>query len=56
MYKAFVQAFANAMPKVTRVAPVAPSRACFRLQDIGFTRIGPFVPQIDLVLQNKNVV
>ncbi|KDO70938.1 hypothetical protein CISIN_1g041364mg, partial [Citrus sinensis] len=56
MYKAFVQAFANAMPKVTRVAPVAPSRACFRLQDIGFTRIGPFVPQIDLVLQNKNVI
>ncbi|KAH9673924.1 peptidase A1 domain-containing protein [Citrus sinensis] len=56
IYKAFVQAFANAMPKVTRVSPVAPSRACFRLQDIGFTRIRPFVPQIDLVLQNKNVV
>ncbi|KAH9737546.1 peptidase A1 domain-containing protein [Citrus sinensis] len=58
MYKAFVQAFANAMPKVTRVAPVAPSRACFRLQDIdiGFTRIGPFVPQIDLVFHNKYVV
>ncbi|GAY32626.1 hypothetical protein CUMW_003370 [Citrus unshiu] len=56
IYKAFVQAFANAMPKVTRVSPVAPSRACFRLQDIGFTRIRPFVPQIDLVLQNKNVI
>ncbi|ESR33072.1 hypothetical protein CICLE_v10005038mg [Citrus x clementina] len=56
IYKALVQAFASAMPKVARVAPVAPFGACFRLQDIGFTRIGPVVPQIDLVLQNKNVV
>ena len=34
IFKVVVQAFANAMPKVTRVALVAPFGVCFRLQDI----------------------
>ncbi|KAJ4722379.1 Basic 7S globulin [Melia azedarach] len=55
IYKALVQAFINAMPNVPRVSPIAPFGACFDSKDLPFTRIGPFVPQIDLVLQNKNV-
>ncbi|ESR33063.1 hypothetical protein CICLE_v10005035mg [Citrus x clementina] len=56
IYKALLQAFVNAMPtKVTRVAPVAPFGACFNSRDIGSSRLGPSVPQIDLVLQNSKV-
>ncbi|KAJ4722378.1 Basic 7S globulin, partial [Melia azedarach] len=55
IYKALVQAFVNAMPNVPRTSPVAPFGACFNSKDLSFTRIGPSVPQIDLVLQNKKV-
>ena len=53
IYNALVQAFVNAMPNVTRVAPVAPLGACFKSSDIVSSRFGPSVPPIDLVLQNN---
>jgi len=45
----------KALANVTRVASVAPFGACFSSKNIGSTRVGPAVPQIDLVLQRKRV-
>ncbi|KAJ4722376.1 Basic 7S globulin [Melia azedarach] len=56
IFKALSEAFANAMPTVRRVAPVAPFGACFNSTDIVSSRMGPSVPLIDLVLQNNNVL
>lgn len=55
IYKAVAEAFVKAVGKPT-VAPVAPFSTCFATQDIGFSRMGPGVPSIDLVLQNEEVV
>ncbi|PWA34221.1 Aspartic peptidase [Artemisia annua] len=46
----------EAMPKnVKKVSNVKPFGACFSSKNIGSTRLGPAVPSIDLVLQNKSV-
>ncbi|KAF8388008.1 hypothetical protein HHK36_026674 [Tetracentron sinense] len=56
IYKAVTQFFANELYWVHRVAPVAPFGVCFNSTNITSTRVGPGVPNIDLVLQNENVV
>jgi len=55
IYKAVTHAFAAALSKIKRVAPVAPFQLCYSAKDIGSTRVGPAVPAIDLVLQNETV-
>ncbi|KAF3336475.1 basic 7S globulin-like protein [Carex littledalei] len=55
IYKAVLSAFATALSKVKRVAPVAPFGLCFDTKSIGSTRVGPGVPAIDLVLQSESV-
>ncbi|KAK8525024.1 hypothetical protein V6N13_016017 [Hibiscus sabdariffa] len=55
IYKAVVRAFIKEIPSVPRVRAVAPFGACFDAKSIGSTRLGPGVPNIDLVLPN-NVV
>lgn len=56
IYKAVVTAFGKALDKVPRVAPVAPFELCFKSSSLGGTRVGPGVPNIDLVLQNEGAV
>lgn len=57
IYKPFVEAFVKkaALRNITRVAGVGKFGACFSSKTIHYTRVGPRVPTIDLVLQNKNV-
>ncbi|XP_059632569.1 probable aspartic proteinase GIP2 [Cornus florida] len=55
IYNAVVKALINNLSNVARVASVAPFGACFSSKNIGSTRVGPAVPQIDLVLQSKSV-
>lgn len=55
IYASVVNAFAEAMSKVTRAAPVAPFEVCYSSRSIGSTRVGPAVPAIDLVLQSEEV-
>ncbi|KAJ0093338.1 hypothetical protein Patl1_25444 [Pistacia atlantica] len=56
IYNAFISAFVKEMGNFTRVTPVAHFGACFSSKGIGSTRVGPAVPQIDLVLQSKSVI
>ncbi|WOK96108.1 hypothetical protein Cni_G04815 [Canna indica] len=55
IYKAVTAAFATAMAAVPRVAAVAPFGLCFDAGSIGGTRVGPAVPEVDLVLQSESV-
>ncbi|XAR57202.1 Nepenthesin [Bertholletia excelsa] len=55
IYKAVTDFFANELSGVPRKPAVAPFRVCFDAKRIGSTRVGPAVPQIDLVLQNEKV-
>lgn len=55
IYKAILKAFSKALSGVPRVASVSPFGLCFNSTSLGSTRVGPAVPQIDLVLQNKDV-
>ncbi|XP_038706725.1 probable aspartic proteinase GIP2 [Tripterygium wilfordii] len=55
IYNAVTKAFVRAFSSVTRVAAVAPFGACFNSTEIVSTRVGPAVPQIDLVLQSQSV-
>ncbi|MQM22303.1 hypothetical protein Taro_055353 [Colocasia esculenta] len=54
IYKAVVGAFARESG-LRRVAPVKPFGFCFDSKGIGSTRVGPAVPQIDLVMQSQQV-
>ncbi|KAJ4722380.1 basic 7S globulin-like [Melia azedarach] len=56
IYKAFTKAFIKEIAKIPRVKPVSPFGACFNSTFIGSTRVGPAVPQIDLVLQSNSVI
>ncbi|TXG71956.1 hypothetical protein EZV62_000535 [Acer yangbiense] len=56
IYNAFTRAFIKAIANITRVSPVSPFTVCYNSKSIGFTRFGPAVPEIDLVLQNSSVV
>ncbi|XP_044500571.1 probable aspartic proteinase GIP2 [Mangifera indica] len=55
IYNAVIQAFIKEVKNIPRVAVIAPFGACFNSTFIGSTRVGPAVPQIDLVLQSSNV-
>ncbi|GJZ24465.1 basic 7S globulin-like protein [Tanacetum coccineum] len=55
IYKAILKAFGESLSAVPRVAPIAPFGLCFNSTNLGSTRVGPAVPQIDLVLQNSKV-
>ncbi|GMI78081.1 secreted aspartic protease 2 [Hibiscus trionum] len=55
IYNAVVRAFIKEIPGIPRVQAVAPFGACFNSTGIGFTRVGPGVPIIDLDLPNKEV-
>ncbi|GMI78087.1 secreted aspartic protease 2 [Hibiscus trionum] len=55
IYRAVVRAFTKELPKAFRVRAVAPFGACFNSTGIGFSRVGPGVPLIDLNLPNKVV-
>lgn len=55
IYKAVIATFVKELALVPRVASVAPFGACFNSTNIGSTRVGPPVPQIDLVLQSSKV-
>jgi hypothetical protein len=55
IYKAVIATFVKELALVPRVASVAPFGACFNSTNIGSTRVGPPVPQIDLVLQSRKV-
>ncbi|KAI4317941.1 hypothetical protein L6164_025764 [Bauhinia variegata] len=55
IYKAVTDAFVQSLG-VRTIAHVAPFGTCYSVYDISFSRMGPDVPSIDLVLQNKNVV
>jgi hypothetical protein len=54
IYKAVANAFVKELG-VPTVKPVAPFETCFARKDISFSRMGPGVPSIDLVLQNDVV-
>ncbi|KAJ4837635.1 GLC7-interacting protein 2, partial [Turnera subulata] len=54
IYNAVIRAFAKALSGVPKVAAVAPFGLCFDSSKIGSTRLGPGVPQIDLLLPNGN--
>ncbi|CAN1768270.1 Probable aspartic proteinase GIP2 [Linum perenne] len=56
IHKALTNAFAKQLSKVPKVAAVAPFTLCFNSTAIGSTRVGPAVPQIDLVLQSSSVI
>ncbi|PON80162.1 Aspartic peptidase, partial [Parasponia andersonii] len=53
VYKPFVSAFAKALDKVPREEAVASFELCYSSKNIASTRVGPAVPQIDLVLKSK---
>ena len=55
IYKAVSEAFVKALG-VRTVSPVAPFGTCYSVNDISFSRMGPAVPAVDLVLQNEDVV
>ncbi|KAJ4722377.1 Basic 7S globulin [Melia azedarach] len=55
IYKAFTKAFIKEAAKIPRVKPVKPFGTCFNSAHIGSTRVGPAVPQIDLVLPGNHV-
>ncbi|CAL1396915.1 unnamed protein product [Linum trigynum] len=55
IHKAVVATFAKELSGVPRMAGVRPFELCYNSTAIGSTRVGPAVPQIDLVLQSSNV-
>ncbi|KAG4178952.1 hypothetical protein ERO13_A10G076400v2 [Gossypium hirsutum] len=55
IYRAVVNAFIKQTSKDARVPAVAPFSACYNAKSLGSTRVGPAVPQIDLLLPNKVV-
>lgn len=58
IYNAFLAAFVKAAEarNITRVAAVKPFEACYDAKTISWTRVGPRVPTINLVLHNKQTV
>ncbi|KAL5785458.1 hypothetical protein ACOSQ2_007850 [Xanthoceras sorbifolium] len=56
IYNAVTKAFIKATANIPRVRPVSPFGVCYNSTSIGSTRVGPAVPQIDLVLQSSSVI
>lgn len=55
IYNAFVNLFTKELSGVRRVTPVEPFGVCFNSTNLGSTRVGLPVPNIDLVLQSESV-
>ncbi|GMP56516.1 hypothetical protein CsSME_00020968 [Camellia sinensis var. sinensis] len=55
IYKAVTKFFIKELSGVSRVASVAPFKACFNSNNISSTWVGPAVPSIDLLLQSESV-
>ncbi|KAK7344050.1 hypothetical protein VNO77_13278 [Canavalia gladiata] len=55
IYKAISEAFVKSLG-VPTITPLPPFGTCFATKDISFSRMGPDVPSIKLVLHNKDVV
>ncbi|KAI8566204.1 hypothetical protein RHMOL_Rhmol02G0021700 [Rhododendron molle] len=55
IYKAVTKFFKNQLSGIPTVRAVAPFGLCFNSTNIGSTRVGAAVPEIDLVLQNETV-
>ncbi|GMI93827.1 secreted aspartic protease 2 [Hibiscus trionum] len=53
IYKAVVEAFMKQIPMVHTVPAVAPFGTCFDAKSFRSSRVGPAVPQIDLLLPNR---
>ncbi|KAL9660025.1 hypothetical protein QQ045_024835 [Rhodiola kirilowii] len=51
-----IKSFRNELALVPTVSPIAPFGLCFNSTSIGSTRLGPGVPQIELVLHTSRVV
>ncbi|KAG7652904.1 Xylanase inhibitor C-terminal [Arabidopsis suecica] len=58
IYNAFTSEFVKqaAGRNITRVASVKPFSACFSTQNVGVTRLGYAVPEIQLVLHSNDVI
>ncbi|KAM7277551.1 hypothetical protein ACFE04_004685 [Oxalis oulophora] len=56
IYKSLIKAYAKSLSGVPRVKAIKPFGLCFNSTSLGSTRVGPGVPQIDLVLQSSSVV
>ncbi|VVA89809.1 unnamed protein product [Arabis nemorensis] len=58
IFNAFTSAFVReaAARNITRVSSVTPFGACFSTANVGVTRLGYAVPEIQLVLQSNDVV
>ncbi|KAK3189965.1 hypothetical protein Dsin_029526 [Dipteronia sinensis] len=56
IYNALTRAFIKATANITRVSPASPFTVCCNSTFSGSTRVGPAVPQIDLVFQSSSVV
>ncbi|KAL6208572.1 hypothetical protein ACLB2K_019521 [Fragaria x ananassa] len=56
IFKAVTEAFIteSAARNISRVTAVAPFEVCFSTENVLSTRLGPSVPEIDLVLQNES--
>ncbi|XP_004486304.1 probable aspartic proteinase GIP2 [Cicer arietinum] len=55
IYNSFVDAFAKELEDVPKAKAIKPFKLCFKLKDLGVTRVGLAVPTIDFMLQNKDV-
>ncbi|CAM8890522.1 unnamed protein product [Rhodiola kirilowii] len=56
LYNAMIKSFRNELALVPTVSPIAPFGLCFNSTSLGSTRLGPGVPQIELVLHTSRVV
>ncbi|KAL0548282.1 hypothetical protein IC582_012730 [Cucumis melo] len=56
IYNALVKTITTELRNIPRVAAVAPFGVCYKSKSFGSTRLGPGMPSIDLILQNKNVI
>ncbi|KAK8285841.1 hypothetical protein E1A91_D08G253100v1 [Gossypium mustelinum] len=56
IFKAVTQIFSKELSAIPQVKPVAPFGACFNSKRFKNSRVGPGVPNIDLVLHDKHVM
>ncbi|KAE8691279.1 hypothetical protein F3Y22_tig00110890pilonHSYRG00467 [Hibiscus syriacus] len=56
IFKAVTQFFTKELSGIPQVKPVAPFGACFNSKSLKSSRVGPWVPNIDLVLHDNHVV
>ncbi|XP_043724000.1 probable aspartic proteinase GIP1 [Telopea speciosissima] len=58
IYEVFTEAFISeaAALNLTVIKPVKPFNVCFPVDEVGSTRVGPAVPTVDLVMEQKENV